>query len=50
MLGAWGPATSKSTAGLLQLRALDWGLDSPLVQFHQLTVYVRPMLSTNEKV
>ena len=39
MLGAWGPATAKSTAGLLQLRALDWGLDSPLVQFHQLTIY-----------
>jgi len=39
MLGAWGPATSKSTAGLIQLRALDWGLDSPLVRFHQLTVY-----------
>jgi hypothetical protein len=39
MLGAWGPATAKSTAGLLQLRALDWGLDSPLVNFHQLTIY-----------
>jgi hypothetical protein len=39
MLGAWGAATAKSTAGLIQLRALDWGLDSPLVRFHQLTIY-----------
>jgi hypothetical protein len=46
MLGAWGPATSKSTAGLVQLRALDWGLDSPLVRFHQLTVYQPPPLTS----
>ena len=46
MLGAWGPATSKSTAGLIQLRALDWGLDSPLVRFHQLTVYKPPPLTS----
>lgn len=37
--GAWGEATANSTGGLIQLRALDWGVDSPLVQYPTFIVY-----------
>jgi len=41
MVGAWGPATSSSTAkgGLVQLRALDWATNGPFQQFPGLLVY-----------
>jgi len=38
IMGAWGPATAQGT-GLLQLRALDWGTDSPLQRFPMLTTF-----------
>lgn len=40
MFGAWGPALSNVSGGtLLQLRALDWGLDSPLANYSLVVVY-----------
>ncbi|KYR03163.1 acid ceramidase-like protein [Tieghemostelium lacteum] len=37
ILGAWGEATPNG--GLIQLRALDWGLDNPLVSVPTFIVY-----------
>eukprot|EP00054_Salpingoeca_dolichothecata_P014323 m.80699 g.80699 ORF g.80699 m.80699 type:complete len:434 (+) comp20935_c0_seq1:2228-3529(+) len=39
MFGAWGDALEDVPNTLVQLRALDWGLDNPLANFSTLTVY-----------
>jgi len=36
IMGAWGPATA---TGLLQLRALDWGVDGPFQNYPLLTTF-----------
>eukprot|EP01132_Coremiostelium_polycephalum_P004853 gene4853-6049_t len=37
IVGAWGGATTDG--GLIQLRALDWGVDAPLIQYPTVIVY-----------
>lgn len=41
MMGSWGPATQNTSipGSLYQLRALDWGTDSPLTNYSALIVY-----------
>eukprot|EP00730_Choanoeca_flexa_P019016 TRINITY_DN9276_c0_g1_i1.p1 TRINITY_DN9276_c0_g1~~TRINITY_DN9276_c0_g1_i1.p1 ORF type:complete len:439 (+),score=94.98 TRINITY_DN9276_c0_g1_i1:33-1349(+) len=39
MFGAWGPAIANVGGTVNQLRALDWGLDNPLVNYSIVTVY-----------
>jgi hypothetical protein len=39
MFGTWGKAVAKSPGELYQLRALDWGLDNPLINHSLVTVY-----------
>jgi len=40
MFGAWGPAIAHTPGTLLQLRALDWGLGSPLANYSVVVVCV----------
>ncbi|EDQ90047.1 uncharacterized protein MONBRDRAFT_36634 [Monosiga brevicollis MX1] len=39
MFGAWGPAIANVSGTVNQLRALDWGLDNPLVNYSLVAVY-----------
>lgn len=39
MYGAWGTAINQTQGTLFQLRALDWGVNSPLTDVPQVTVY-----------
>ncbi|KJE94290.1 hypothetical protein CAOG_04958 [Capsaspora owczarzaki ATCC 30864] len=38
MMGSWGPAIAKTNGTVFQLRALDWGTDSPLTNYPLLLV------------
>ncbi|EGD75487.1 hypothetical protein PTSG_06561 [Salpingoeca rosetta] len=39
MFGAWGPALANTSDTLNQLRALDWGIDNPLINYSVVVVY-----------
>ena len=39
LTGAWGTAINQTQGTLFQLRALDWGVNSPLTDVPQVTVY-----------